>query len=393
MTDQLFAQLHVPTRIVCAPGIARDFSTEWQALKVTRPLIVTDAGIVRAGLLAGVRDGLIAAGATIAAEFTDVPPNSELRVIESCAACARANRADSVIAVGGGSVIDTAKLTAVLLTHGGDLLRDYAGAQTVPGALVPLVAIPTTAGTGSEVTQAAVVFDAASGRKLSFVDENLRPRLALLDPELTVGLPVLLTAATGMDALTHAIEAFVDIQHSPLSDALAVHAARLIRASLLPALHNGNDVTARAQMLMAAALAGIAFDHSMVGVVHALSHALGALAHVHHGTANAILLPIGLQYNWDACLPRYAEFSRAVGVSSSSTDDATAAQSLVAWQSQLREQLFMRAKLPRTLAAAQIDRALIPQIVTLAIEDGASFYNPRALEAEPLTELLETMWG
>lgn len=388
-----FTQFQVPTRIVMRPGLVQDCGAEWGALSVRRPLLLADAGVERAGLLATVQRGLAAAGAEIAASYTAIPPNSEVRVVQACVESARRHRADSVVAVGGGSVIDTAKLTALLLTHGGTL-DDYAGAQTIPGPLWPVLAIPTTAGTGSEVTQAALVYDAQTQRKLSFVDEHLRPRLALLDPELTRSLPPLLTAATGMDAIVHAIEAYVDIQHGVFSDACAAQALQLARRWLLPAVQRGDDLEARSAMLAAATLAGIAFDHSMVGVVHAMAHALGALAPIHHGTANAILLPLGMEYNREACSDRYAALARALQLTDAGHDgdDVRAAAVLRTWIETLRQELHTACGLPRTLAEAQLDRVLIPQIAAIAEEDGASFYNPRPVEAAAIEQLVSTFW-
>ncbi len=382
MTEPFFAQFHVPTRIVCQPQIATDFSAEWAQCSATAPLIVTDPGVRAAGLVATVEQGVRAAGATPVAIFDAVPPNSELRVIDACVALARQHAADSVIAIGGGSAIDTAKLVALLLTHGGDLQADYAGAQTVPGPLLPLVVFPTTAGTGSEVTSAAVVYDADTKRKLSFIDGYLRPQLAVLDPALTLKLPPQLTAATGMDAITHAIEAFVDLPHTPFADACAIQALRLAQQWLEAAVRDGRDLDARQGMMMAATLAGIAFDHSMVGVVHSLSHAIGGLTGLHHGTANSIMLPIGMAYNAAVCGERYAELARAIGVND-----------LGAWQGTLRTNLHALCGLPRTLHEAGIAQTLAADIAHVAEEDGTSFYNPRPVEAEALQPLLETMWA
>lgn len=381
MSESSFAQFHVPTRIICQPGIAEDFTAEWARLGVQRPIVVTDAGVRAAGIVDRVERGFAAAGITSAACFDAVPPNSEVGVIAQCAALARAHGADSVVAIGGGSVIDTAKLTAVLLTHGGSLIGDYVGAQTIPGPLKPVVVFPTTAGTGSEVTSAAVVYDAATHRKLSFIDDHLRPQLAVLDPQLTLQLPALLTAATGMDAITHAIEAFVDIQHAPFSDACALHALRLAQAWLEHAVRDGGNIEARQGMMMAATLAGIAFDHSMVGVVHSLSHAIGGLTGLHHGTANSIMLPIGMTYNREVCGDRYAELAHCLGIAD-----------LHSWLATLRTNLHSACGLPRTLREAGVDRSLASQLAQVAEEDGTSFYNPRPVDAAALQPLLESMW-
>lgn len=381
-----FFQLHVPTKICCGPGLVGDCAAEWEPLGVRRAFLVADAGVAAAGLLERVRAGLAAAGAEVVGAFTAVPPNSELGAVHACVTEAKVLRAEAFVAVGGGSVIDTAKLAALLYTHGGDLATEYSGAQTVPGPLVPVVVVPTTAGTGSEVSQAAMVYDAAAHRKLSFVDQHLRPRLALLDPTLTISLPQHLTAATGMDAATHAIEAFTGIEHAPPADAMAIHALRLIRQALPVVVRQGDDGEARAQMLIASTLAGIAFDHSMVGVVHAMAHAVGALAPVHHGTANAILLPYGMRYNWKVCRARYAELATALGVGKSAT-------AFRRWVMALRQEMHAVTGLPLDLRDAGVREDQLPAIARLAAEDGTAFYNPRPVEERRLLPILCAAWS
>ncbi|MBI4366438.1 MAG: iron-containing alcohol dehydrogenase [Deltaproteobacteria bacterium] len=384
-----FFQVHVPTRIVYGPGLIDDFAAEWELLGVRRAFCIADAGVAQAGLLDRVRAGLQRAGAECVGVFTQVPPNSTLRAVEACAVEAKGTGAEALVAVGGGSVIDTAKCAGLLVAHGGDLVADYAGAQTVPGPILPVVAVPTTAGTGSEVSQAAMVADPDTRRKLSFVDHHLRPRLAILDPSLTIGLPPLLTATTGMDAVTHAIEAFTGIEHAPFADAAATEALRLIAAALPAAARNGADMAARGAMLVAATLAGVAFDHSMVGVVHAMAHAVGALADVHHGAANAILLPYGMRYNHTACRDRYAELAVRLGLARGPRRGAGA---LGAWVASLRRELHERTGLPLTLREAGVREDQLPDIAALAEEDGASFYNPRPVEAKRVLPLLHAAW-
>lgn len=366
-----------------------DLGAELDALGARKVFLVGDKGIVSTGILSRVQYGLESAGAQIAGCFIDVPPNSAAESVRKCAAQVKNSGADTIVAVGGGSVIDTAKMAALLCTHGGDL-ADYAGAQTVPGPIIPLVAIPTTAGTGSEVTQAAVIYDETEHRKLSFVDQYLRPRLAILDPELTVGLPPLLTAATGMDAATHAIEAFVDIEHSVVSDGMAIQSLRLIGRSLSIAVKDGGNIEARMDMLVASTLAGIAFDHSMVGVTHAMAHAVGALAPVHHGVANTILLPYGMVYNWETCKTRYGELASALGLCK---PGPRAAARLKKWVIDMCAAMHACSGLPLTLKDAGVSEELLPQIAALAEEDGAGFYNPRPVEAKRILPLLRAAYS
>lgn len=381
-----FFQFACSTKIVFNPGIARDFSVELSALNLLRPLVLTDKMLVKNGLVAPIIEGFKAAGLELAGVFDDVPSNSELGVIKRCSELAIEKGADGLIAIGGGSVIDTAKGVDILLTHGGNLVEDYSGAETLPGPLKPLVAIPTTAGTGSEVTHAAVILDEGNHVKLSFVDRNLSPHLAILDPELTVGLPPRLTAATAMDALTHAIEAYTSIQANPLSDALALRAIPLIRRNILRAVLHGEDLDARGALLAAATMAGIAFDHAMVGVVHGMAHSLGGLLGVHHGTANSIFLPWGMKYNSTVCAGKYAEIASCLGIKTDGLSAEAGAHAAIEAIQRLQKELFDACGLPFRLRDVGVQEGLLESIAEGAVNDGTSFYNPREVVKEEVLE-------
>ncbi|MBW1898739.1 MAG: iron-containing alcohol dehydrogenase, partial [Deltaproteobacteria bacterium] len=225
-------------------------------------------------------------------------------------------KCDMLIAIGGGSVIDTAKVANLLLVKGGKV-SDHMGAYLLDSneKLHPAIFIPTTAGTGSEVTKVAVIADPDNDVKLPFAEEKFLPDLAILDPEVTVSMPGKLTAATGMDALTHAIEAYVDKEWSPASDALALHSIKLISSNILQACAKPKDLQARGAMLVGSFMAGVAFSHSMVGMVHGISHALGGVYHIPHGLANALILPEVMEYNLDAGIDRFADIATALGIS------------------------------------------------------------------------------
>jgi len=250
----------------------------------------------------------------IAAIYDQVPPNSTIKTVEDCAALGRTQHCDLIIGLGGGSVLDTAKVANILMVKGGPVAEHMGAYLLGQTRLLPLFLIPTTAGTGSEVTKVAVIADPDHDVKLPFAETQFLPDLAILDPELTRSLPPKLTAMTGMDALTHAIEAYVDKEWSPASDGLALQAIRLIRDYLLRACAQPNDLQARGAMLAASCLAGIAFSHSMVGMVHGISHALGGVYHIPHGLANALVLPEVMDYNLDSRLDRYADIAEALGV-------------------------------------------------------------------------------
>ena len=346
----VFFQFYCPTKIVFNPGIANDISAELAGLGLSKVLVITDKVLVDLGIVNPVLAGLKNAGVEVAGVFKDVPTNSEIEVIKRCADEAGRLEVDGLVAIGGGSVIDTAKCADILLTHGGDLVNDYSGAETLPGPLKPLVAIPTTAGTGSEVTHAAVILDEENHTKLSFVDRHLAPHLAVLDPELTVRLPSKLTAATAMDALTHAVESFTSVQANPVSEAFAAKAIPLILKNILKAVLHGEEIEARGALLTASTLAGIAFDHAMVGVVHGMAHATGGLAGVHHGMANSIFLPWGMEYNLPACADKYAEMADIFeigGIRYDSMSAEAAARKVIEKIVRLRDQLFvLRTSLP-----------------------------------------------
>jgi alcohol dehydrogenase class IV len=343
MLPTLF-EFYVRPRILYGPRSVREVGFEAQKLHGTRAVLVTDEVLQRAGLAQRVLDGLAGSGVTLVGTFDAVPPNSEVRVVEEGAAYARAAGCDLLIALGGGSVLDTAKTMNLLLSEGGALL-DYEGAGLLTRPLGPLIAIPTTAGTGSEATIAAVIRDEAQGLKLEFNSPYLMPDVAILDPELTLSLPPGLTAATGMDALTHAIESYLSTGTQPLSDALAIGAIKLIAANLRRAVQQGDDLEARGGMLLASNMAGIAFSNSLLGIVHAMAHPCGGRFGVPHGVANSILLPYGMEYNLPTCAGRLAAVSAALGVEANGMDDEAAALAGIVTVRQLAHDCGLPARL------------------------------------------------
>lgn len=384
-----FFQFRCPTKITYGTGLSRDFSAELDALGVERLFIITDQILYNAGLVTPIADGLIAGGKNVVGIFKEVPSDSGVKVIEAAAAAAVQAGSDAIIAIGGGSVLDTAKGANILVSLGGNLVEDYSGAQTIGQALKPLIAIPTTAGTGSEVTEAIVILDEATQTKLTFVDEHLLPTLAILDPQLTVSMPPKTTAATGMDALTHAVEAMASIQRGPMSDALALKAIALLHENLVTAVREPGNLDARGAMLVAATLAGIAFDHAKVGVVHAVAHTIGAMFHVHHGTANSIFLPYGMEYNFEEAYAAYAQMAPSFGIVDLGAPPEEKARKVIAAVRALRAELEASCGLPQSYSALNVTADRLPAIADGATADGASFQNPRPVEADPLLPFLE----
>jgi alcohol dehydrogenase len=383
-----FFEFHNPTKVVYGEGIAFDLRAELDQLPARRYLLVSDHVIEDIGLLADVRAGLEGAGVTVAGEFLEVPQNSEVNVVKACAQMAAACETEGWVALGGGSVMDTAKAANILLCEGGDLVADYSGAQTLTRRLKPLVAIPTTAGTGSEVTMIAVVYDEAGRVKTPFTDKFLLPDLAALDPRVTASMPPGLTASTAMDALTHAMEAYVGPQWSPHSDALAAGAVRLIFQNVEAATEDGNDMDARGALLVASNMAGIAFTHSMVGCVHGMAHAVGALCHVPHGVANAILLPFGLDYNFEEIKDKLALLAPAVGHDVAGATVEQAASQVIDAVRKLTARLHAKGALPLRLREVGVAEEMLPDVAELTVMDGTSFYNPREVVAEDILDTL-----
>ncbi len=384
-----FYQFFLTTKIIFQPGIAREFSNELSQLSVKRFLLVSDPYFVQSGWGKKIQTGVEEAGGKIVGVFHEIPPNSELQVVLQCARIAKEKGAEAMIALGGGSSLDTAKTANILFSLGGDLVEDYSGSQTIPKPLNPLIAIPTTAGTGSEVTSSTVILDKKNHVKLSFNDAYLRPTLALLDPELTLTMPPQLTAMTGMDALTHAIEAYTSVQANPMSDAMAMKAVKMIRQNLLKAVTDGSDLELRSNMLIAANLAGIAFDHAMVGVVHAMSHATGGIAGVPHGMANNIFLPFGMEYNLEVAAPRYAGIARRFGIETAKLTREQAARAAIDYVRKLRTELKKACGLPDSLREAGVKKDQLEAIAKTAVEDGTTFYNPREVVYEDIRKKIE----
>jgi alcohol dehydrogenase class IV len=382
-----FFEFQSRPRVLYKVGLVDELGHEVESLG-TRAVIVTDEGVARAGLLDRVRDGL-ASGIEVAGVFSEVPANSSVAVVDRGAAYAREQGADLIVALGGGSPIDTAKAMRILLSEGGSL-HDYEGYNVIERPLIPMVAIPTTAGTGSEVTAWAVIRDEAAHVKMHLSSPFLAPDLAILDPEMTRTLPPRLTAATGMDALTHAIEAFVGTNANPINDSLALQAIDMISNNLRGATYSGDDLDARSQMLIASCIAGIAFSSGggSLGIVHAMAHAAGGAFDVHHGTANAILLPHGMRFNSAAAPNRFARIARAMGVNAGGRaeerviDDGIEAVRLLA----------VDCHLPARLRDVGVPEGALPALAETALGDAAIFTNPRPVVFDDVLELLRAAW-
>ncbi len=302
----------LPTKIEYGIGAAQKLKEALKELNAANVLIVTDKGIEASGLISGLVNQLGPDRFKFEI-FSDVESNPKDYNVREGTHLAKQLQADCLVAIGGGSPIDCAKAIAVLATHGGDL-REYENEDKVTGEVLPLIAIPTTAGTGSEVTFSSVITDTQQKFKFSIHHTKIAPRIALLDPEMTVTLPPDLTAATGMDALTHAIEGFTAKGSEPLADAAALYAIELISTYLKIAVFDGRNMEARAGMLLGSVLAGISFSHSDVAAVHCIAEALGGKYDTAHGVCNAVVLPVVMEYNTEYCSDKYARIAAAMGI-------------------------------------------------------------------------------
>jgi alcohol dehydrogenase len=367
-SEDLSFLFYTPTRIVYGVNSANDAGVELQNLGCNKAVIVTDAFLYeKTDIVKKVEKVL---GSMCVGVYSDVPADSGLHVVNRGYEFAKGRGAEGVVSVGGGSAIDTAKGMAILLKEGGKL-EDYQGFQMLTRKVVPHLCLPTTAGTGSEVTYAAVIKDHEKKQKMLFGDHHISPDVAILDPVLTVNLPPLLTAATGADALSHAVEAITSAQREPIADALALHAIRLIKKWLPIATKNGKDLNARGQMLIAATLAGAAFGNAQVGMIHAIAHTIGARHGIHHGTANAVAMPYVIRYNNSDIAEQNAMVAEALGIDTRRMSEEAAGLAAADEIIKLDRELG----LPTTLKELGVPESDLEACAQVAIADGSIVYN------------------
>jgi alcohol dehydrogenase class IV len=374
------ALINYLTRIQFDFGAIDLLADELHLLGLSRPLIVTDEGVVAAGLAARVKAYLPSAIPV----FHDTPPNPTEDAVEAALAVYRDAGCDGLVAVGGGSSIDLAKGVALMATHDGPL-EQYAailgGMTKITPAVAPLAAVPTTAGTGSEVGRGALI-TLRDGRKLGFIAPHMIPKVAICDPELTLGLPPALTAATGMDALTHCIETFLSPRDNVPAEAIALDGAGRAATWIETAVADGTDRDARWHMMMASLQGGLTFQKGL-GAVHAMSHPLGGLREpvLHHGTLNAVILPAVLRFNAGHAGDKYARLATAMGLPAD--DDLAAAI----------EALNRRLGLPSSLREMGVTEDVIPRMVQGAVADHSTASNPRPVDAAGYESLFAMSMG
>jgi choline dehydrogenase len=374
----------VPTRLVHGPGAVASLADECRALGITRPLLVTDPGVAAAGLVDRVQPQLN--GVVV---FDEVRPNPDIELVDRAADVYRGNGCDGLVGLGGGSSLDTAKSIGVVALHGGSIAQYEWGKDPIEQRIPPLVAIPTTAGTGSEVTLWAVITD--HGRQLKFNVGGtplIGAHVALIDPELMVGLPSAVTAATGMDALSHAIECFTCDYHQPFNDAVALHAIELVGRWLRVAVADGGNLEARTQMAHAATLGGMAYGTESAGAAHAMSQSAGGVHDCPHGALTARVLGPVCEYNIAAAPERYARIAQGLGIDTSGMDDLEAAQAGVEEVYRLTEDVGIPS-----MEELGFSEDEIPMLARIAFEDPQTQGNAREVDVAAYEQIYRTAFG
>ncbi len=383
-----YFEFFCPVKVISGYKAISHLPYEMGQLGAKSALVVTDQGVVNAGLLKIVAAAFKKSGAKIGAVYDHTPVDSSSQVCNEVAVLFQNKGCDCLIALGGGSCLDTAKGANIVISEGTDDLMKFQGTDRLSKPMRPLIAIPTTSGTGSEVTMVAVVRHTESEVKMPFMSERLYPNVAILDPKMTLTMPPKITAATGMDALTHAAEAFYCLQKNPISDSFALSAIRLVFTHLVHATQNGVDDKARLGMANAALIAGIAFSNSMVGIVHAMAHATGSVAHVPHGVANAIFLPFGMEHNLKKVPEFLGQLAEPMGVHNAPAKAVDRARAAIQAVRSLNAKLNELSGLPLTLSSAGVTREQLPAIAKATINDGSCTYNPEEVVYEEVLDIL-----
>jgi len=382
-------QIILPRILQVGDGASQEAGNILNSLDCKRPLIVTDGMMVQLGYVARLQQSLEAASIT-ADIFQDTVPEPTVSSIQAGVDKVRDGNYDSIIAIGGGSPIDSAKAIAILGKYGG-VMRDYKFPRVVNEPGLPIIAIPTTAGTGSECTKVTIITDETNDEKMLCVGIGFMPTAALVDYSLTLSLPPRTTADTGIDALTHAMEAYVSKKASLYSDSQAIAAMKLLAPNLRKAFQDGSDQKAREEMMLGATLAGVAFSNASVALVHGMSRPIGAFYHVPHGLSNAMLLPMVTEYSIPAAPERYADCARAMDVANEGDSDQTANSKLMAELYAINKEL--QVPTPEQFG---IDRDHffnnLQVMAEQALASGSPGNNPRVPSADEIIEIYRKLW-
>ena len=374
-------------RILFGVGSVEKIGTEAQLLKAKKVLIITDPGVIQVGLLESVEKSLQSVNLPFVI-FDGVEPDPRIEVVEKSVEKAKKEGIDLIIGFGGGSSLDIAKVTSILITNPGKI-DSFFGIDLVPHSGIPVILVPTTAGTGSEVTPIAILSDTKEKLKKGIVSPFLFPEVAIVDPKLTIGLPPSVTAFTGMDALTHAIEAYYSINATDLSDLLAFRAMELISKNLRMAYAHSENLVARSNMMEGSLLAGIAFANAGVGAVHAFAYPLGGEFHLAHGLINTLMLPYVMRYNILGCPYKFAQMAKAFGEKVEGISELVGAEIAVRFVERLSDDL----RVPRRLRDVGIPEDAIPRLAEAAMKVTRLLANnPRKITLEDAVAIYKSAY-
>jgi len=370
------------------PGCSKEAGPRIKALGATHVLLVTDKVLAKLGMVAQVKGQLEAAGLAVTV-FDGVEPDPSDKNVHAGAEIYQNGGCNALVSLGGGSAHDCAKGIGVVVTSGGNI-RDYAGLDRLQKRIPPLAAINTTAGTGSDASRIAVITNTGSHTKIAIVDARCIPAIAINDPRLMAGMPPMLTAATGIDALTHAVESYVSIASTPLSDACGIQAIKLISRWLRPAVANGTNMEARDKMAYAQYLAGLAFANGRVGCTHAIAHQLGSRYHIAHGVACGVMLPFVCEYNLITAPERFAEIAAAMGERLEGLSVMEAAAKAPAAIRRLNQDVGI----PANIAELGVKEADVEMMANNAMNDVTRLTNPRQpITVEAIALIMRTAMG
>ena len=376
-----------PNRILFGIDAVKEVAAEAKQLGGKKVLIVTDPGLVEAGLVEAIKAPLDSDGIAFSL-YDQVEPEPSARIVDQCDQYVKDEKCDLIIGVGGGSSLDVAKGASIMATNEGNIL-DYSGIDMVPKRGLPKILIPTTAGTGSEVTRVLVVTDEASNLKMAIYSRYVLSDVAIVDPMMTLSMPPKVTADTGIDALVHAVETYVSVNATPFSDILAIEAITLIADNLTKAYAKGENLEARYHMSLAATIAGLAFGSGGLGAVHALSNPLGILYHLPHGRTNAIMLPHIMAFNLMGNPAKFAWIAEAMGEEVAGLSPMEAAALAV----EAVKELLSQIKIPIRLRDYDIPEKDIPKLVEGGMKVSRLFVpNPRNLTQEDVEEIYRMAW-
>lgn len=386
----MLATITTPPILLIGGGAITELADVLGKLGCAKPLIVTDPFMRDSGKLSAITDVLNSTDISWQV-FADTVPEPTDDVVVTGAAIIRAGNFDCLIALGGGSPIDTAKAMS-LLAHGGGTVRDYKVPNQPNEPGLPVIAIPTTAGTGSEVTKVTVITDQSNDEKMLIMGLGCLPAAAIVDYQLTYSVPYRTTADTGLDSLTHAIEAYVSARHNPYTDTLALSSMGLIARNIRTACAEPENSATREAMMLAATQGGMAFSNASVCLVHGMSRPIGAFFHVAHGLSNAMLLPTITEFSAPAAMERYADCARAMGLADSSTSTESAVANLIAELRQLNTDLQVPS--PRSYGIDE-DKyfSLLPTMAEQALASGSPNNNPRVPKAAEIIQLYREAWN